>query len=199
MKILPKKALTHKNSNFGKHPMLRFYEKHNLASKLFFNKEIQLEIFLESVFGKSKCACRCLHFWHNCCFLESSVSLISCVCILTWLLLPWEQCFIDLNNNELAGWMTLTQRTIVPCWKDAVGLGSIVCHTKSKKKWWKRQPICWWRTFHQREEAIKHDSCKGCFEQWWANAYSNWHNRTTVLYTKYVHNTKNYFPPEPKN
>ena len=25
----------------------------------------------------------------------------------------------------------------------------------------------------------------------------NWHNRTTVLYTKYVR-TKNYFPPEPK-
>jgi hypothetical protein len=27
----------------------------------------------------------------------------------------------------------------------------------------------------------------------------NWHNRTTVLYTKYVRNTKNYFPPVPKN
>ncbi len=26
----------------------------------------------------------------------------------------------------------------------------------------------------------------------------NWHNRTTVSYTKYVRNTKNYFPPEPK-
>ncbi len=26
-----------------------------------------------------------------------------------------------------------------------------------------------------------------------------WHNRTTVLYTKYVRNTKNYFSPEPKN
>ncbi len=26
----------------------------------------------------------------------------------------------------------------------------------------------------------------------------NWQNRTTVLYTKYVCNTKNYFPPEPK-
>ncbi len=25
------------------------------------------------------------------------------------------------------------------------------------------------------------------------------HNRTTVLYTKYVRNTKNYFLPEPKN
>ncbi len=30
--------------------------------------------------------------------------------------------------------MTLIQRTIVPYWKDAVELGSIVCHTKSKKK-----------------------------------------------------------------
>ncbi len=27
----------------------------------------------------------------------------------------------------------------------------------------------------------------------------NWHNRTTVLYTKYEGNTKNYFLPEPKN
>jgi hypothetical protein len=26
-----------------------------------------------------------------------------------------------------------------------------------------------------------------------------WHNRTTVSYTKYVRNTKNHFPPEPKN
>jgi hypothetical protein len=62
-KILLKKAQKHKKMNFGKHPMLRFYEKHNLASKLFpFNKETQEEIFFESVFGKSKCDCRCLHF-----------------------------------------------------------------------------------------------------------------------------------------
>ncbi len=27
----------------------------------------------------------------------------------------------------------------------------------------------------------------------------NWHNLTTVLYTKYVRNTKNYLPPEQKN
>jgi hypothetical protein len=51
-KILLKKAQTHKKSNVGKHPMLRFYEKHNLASKLFlFDKETQVEIFIESVFG----------------------------------------------------------------------------------------------------------------------------------------------------
>ncbi len=29
--------------------------------------------------------------------------------------------------------MTLIQRTIAPCWKGAVGLGSIVCHTRSEK------------------------------------------------------------------
>ncbi len=29
--------------------------------------------------------------------------------------------------------MTVIQRTIVPCWNDAIGLGSIICHTKSKK------------------------------------------------------------------
>ncbi len=41
-----KKAQTHEKPNFGKHPMFRFYEKHNLASKLFlFNKETQVEIF----------------------------------------------------------------------------------------------------------------------------------------------------------
>ncbi len=30
-----KKALTYKKLYFGKHPMIRFYKKHNLASKLF--------------------------------------------------------------------------------------------------------------------------------------------------------------------
>ena len=29
--------------------------------------------------------------------------------------------------------MTLIQRTIVPYWNNAVGLGNIVCHTESKK------------------------------------------------------------------
>jgi hypothetical protein len=37
--------------------MLRFYEKHNLASKLILvNKETQVELFFESVFGKSNCS-----------------------------------------------------------------------------------------------------------------------------------------------
>ncbi len=58
-----KKAQTHVKSNFGKHPMLRFYKKHNLASKSFlFHKETQVEIFFESVFGKPKCDYQCLHF-----------------------------------------------------------------------------------------------------------------------------------------
>ncbi len=70
-KILLKKALSYKKMNFGKHPMIIFYEKHNLASKLFlFNKETQVDFFFESVFRKSKCDCRCSHFWHNCCFLK---------------------------------------------------------------------------------------------------------------------------------
>ncbi len=42
-KILLKKAQTYKKSDFGKHPMIRFYEKHILASKLFLiNKETQV-------------------------------------------------------------------------------------------------------------------------------------------------------------
>jgi hypothetical protein len=52
MKILLKKAQTHKKMNFGKLPMIRFYKKHSLASKLFlFNKETLVEIFFESVSG----------------------------------------------------------------------------------------------------------------------------------------------------
>jgi hypothetical protein len=54
MIILLKKAQTHDKSNVSKHPMLRFYEKHKLSSKLFlFNKETQVETFFEFVFGKS--------------------------------------------------------------------------------------------------------------------------------------------------
>ncbi len=40
---------------------------------------------------------------------------------------------IDFNNDELAGGTTPIQRIIVPYWKDAIGLGSIDHHTKSKK------------------------------------------------------------------
>jgi hypothetical protein len=36
-------------------------------------------------------------------------------------------------NDELAGGTTPIQRTIVPYWKDAIGIGSIIHHTKSKK------------------------------------------------------------------
>ncbi len=36
------------------------------------------------------------------------------------------------------------------------------------------------------------------FENYFPPQPKNWHNRTTVLYTKYLRNTKYYFPPEPK-
>jgi hypothetical protein len=29
--------------------------------------------------------------------------------------------------------MTLILRSIIPCWKDAIRFGSIICHTKPKK------------------------------------------------------------------
>jgi hypothetical protein len=52
-----KKNLTHDKLNVGKHLMLRFYWKHKLASKLLlYNKETQVEVFFESVFGKSNCS-----------------------------------------------------------------------------------------------------------------------------------------------
>jgi hypothetical protein len=38
-----------------------------------------------------------------------------------------------IQNDELDGRTILIQRTIVPYWKDAVGLGSFDCYTKSKK------------------------------------------------------------------
>ncbi len=70
MIILLKKAQTHNKLNVGKHPMLRFYKKHKLARKSFlFNKETQVEIFFEYVFGKSNC-------------LENQ-GMIAGVCILT--------------------------------------------------------------------------------------------------------------------
>ncbi len=42
---------------------------------------------------------------------------------------------IDFDNDELAGGTTPIQRTIVPYWKDAIGFGSIIHHTKSKKNY----------------------------------------------------------------
>ena len=61
-KILLKKAQTHKNPNFGKHPMLRFYKKHKASKFFLLNKETEVDFFFESVLGKSKCDCRCPHF-----------------------------------------------------------------------------------------------------------------------------------------
>jgi hypothetical protein len=40
---------------------------------------------------------------------------------------------IDFDNDELVGGTTPIQRTIVPYWKDAIGLSSIIHYTKSKK------------------------------------------------------------------
>jgi hypothetical protein len=41
--------------------------------------------------------------------------------------------FIDYHNNDFAGQTIFIHGSIVPYWKDAVGLGSFVCHAKSKK------------------------------------------------------------------
>jgi hypothetical protein len=58
---------------------------------------------------------------------------IAGVCILTQLQLQSELCFIDFDD-ELTKGTTSIQRTIVPYQKDAIGLCSIVCDTKTKKK-----------------------------------------------------------------
>jgi hypothetical protein len=47
-----KRAQTHKKTIFGKHPIFRFYKKHNLASKLFlFDKKNQVEFSLNLCSG----------------------------------------------------------------------------------------------------------------------------------------------------
>ncbi len=46
-----------------------------------------------------------------------------------------------------------------------------------------------YRLLNAKQENVKQES-----EQ-----PKNWHNCTSVLYTKYICNTNNYFPPEPKN
>jgi hypothetical protein len=52
MIFLLKKAQIHNKSNVSKHPMLRFYKKLKLASKLFlFNIETQVEISLNLCSG----------------------------------------------------------------------------------------------------------------------------------------------------
>ncbi len=64
-------------------PMLWFYEKHKLASKSFLKKKkTQVEIFFESVFGKSNCSenqglwLLVFTFWHDFTYLSSSNILI---------------------------------------------------------------------------------------------------------------------------
>ncbi len=59
--------------------------------------------------------------------------MIAGVCISTLLQLQLKLCFIDFDNDELPGGTTPIQKTIVLYWKDPIGLGSILCDTKSKK------------------------------------------------------------------
>jgi hypothetical protein len=54
--------------------------------------------------------------------------------LLTQLLLPWELCFINIDNDELAGGMIIIWKTIVPYWKDAVGLEALFVTPSPKKK-----------------------------------------------------------------
>jgi hypothetical protein len=90
-------------------------------------------------------------------------SVITGVCILTRLLLPWELCFFDFDKDELPGGMTPIWRTIVPYWKDAIGLGSIVFHTKSKAKQWRQQPIHLIKPFINKRKPSNTTVSKGNF------------------------------------
>jgi hypothetical protein len=66
--------------------MLRFYKKHKLASNSFLlNKETQVEIFFESVFGKSNCS--------------GNQGVIAGVCILTLFHIFILKQYSDLNFN----------------------------------------------------------------------------------------------------
>ena len=80
MQILQKKAQTHKKLNCGRHPMLRFYKKHNLASKSFLlNKETQVEFFLK--------------LW------SENQNVIAGVCIFDTIAALLRAGFIDFDNN----------------------------------------------------------------------------------------------------
>ncbi len=117
---------------------------------------------------KSTWDCQCSHFWHNSCLHESYLN------------------FIDYDNNELVGRTILIHGTIVPYWKDAVGLGSFVCHAKSKKNGWKSWPSCWWRTLHQQEEAVEHNGCRRWFEQWSKSEKKRMETATKLLITNHL-------------
>jgi hypothetical protein len=58
--------------------------------------------------------------------------LIATFLSLTKLLLGSELCLIDFDNEHAGGTKPI-KRTIVPYWKDAIGLGRVFCDTKSKK------------------------------------------------------------------
>jgi hypothetical protein len=73
-------------------------------------------------------------------------SVIAVVPNLTQLQLQSELCFIDFDN-ELARGTTPIQRTIVPYWKDAIGLGGVISDTKSKKKAIKVAADSWMKNF----------------------------------------------------
>jgi hypothetical protein len=116
------------------------YKKQNLASKSFLiNKETLVEIFFESVFKKLKCDCRCLHFWHNCCFLQSSVSLI-----LITMSLPEEQPSYKEPSSPVGQMQS--------------GLAALFVTPSQKKKWWK-----WLQKFSVLEHLLKLKKHAECF------------------------------------
>jgi hypothetical protein len=81
-------------------------------------------------------------------------------------MLPRELCFIDFDNNELAKGMTIIQITIVPCWNNAVRLGSIICHTKSKKNDGNGDRVVNDKPFINKRMPSSMMVVKRCFEQW---------------------------------
>jgi hypothetical protein len=58
-------------------------------------------------------------------------SLIASVSIFDTIAASMRAMLIDFDNDEFAGGTTPIQRTIIPYLNNAIGLDSIVCHTKS--------------------------------------------------------------------
>ncbi len=82
---------------------------------------------------------------------------------LTRLLPPWELSFIDYHNDELTGQTIFIQGTIVPYWKDAVRLGSFVCHTKSKKTDGKADQAVDEEPYIDKRKSLSTTAAKGDF------------------------------------
>ena len=116
------------------------------------------------MFKKSKCDCRCLHFWYD--FLYLSLSNI----------LVWTSTCESVRYKRKIQNRKIQSKKVLGLMKYAHRLAD---HNKVT----------------QLEFFV--ETCSH-FENFFLPQPKNWHNRTTVLYTKYIRNAKKLFPARTK-